>query len=220
MNHNSNLKVEKFIFNEFDQNTYVIYDTSSFEAVIIDPGNSNAYENDELERFIKDNNLKLTRIFNTHGHIDHIFGVAFVKETFGSDFYFPSPDLPLLLNVRLQSEMIGIPAPVVVQPDYDVHQFELIKLKNFTIEVIKTPGHSPGGTCYLIREAKKIFTGDTIFYESIGRTDLWGGNQNELIKSIKNKIFTLEDDFEILPGHGPASTIYHEKNYNPFIKQE
>ncbi len=208
---NSHLQIEKFIFNDFEQNTYLIFDSISKEAIIIDPGNSNAVENDELERFIKENNLKLTKILNTHGHIDHIFGIAFLKEIFNPEFYFPSPDLPLLKNVRLQSEMVGIPAPQVVEPDFDLHQFDKITLNNFEIEILKTPGHSPGGTCLLIKELKKIFTGDTIFFESIGRTDLWGGDNQELIKSIQEKIFTLEDGFEILPGHGPSTTVYHEK---------
>lgn len=213
-----NVQIEKFIFNDFEQNTYIVYDEQSNEAIIIDPGNSNAFEDDELERFIKERNLRLTKILNTHGHIDHIFGIAFLKEHFNPQFYFPSPDLPLLLNVKLQSEMIGIPAPKVIQPDYDLHQFQSIKLNNFEIEVIKTPGHSPGGTCLFIKELKKIFTGDSIFLESIGRTDLWGGDLEQLIQSIRSKIFTLDDDVEILPGHGPTTTIGHERKYNPFLK--
>ncbi len=215
---NTNLKIEKFIFNDFEQNTYLIYDQKSNEAIIIDPGNSNSVENDELERFIKENNLKLIAILNTHGHIDHIYGIAFLKEIFNPVFYYPFPDLPLLRNVKLQSEMIGIPAPSVVEPDFDLHQFEKLNLNNFEIEIIKTPGHSPGGTCLVLREMKKVFSGDTIFYESIGRTDLWGGDYDQLINSIKEKIFSLDDDFEILPGHGISTSVLHEKKYNPFLK--
>lgn len=214
----STLKVQKFIFNDFEQNTYLFYDEVSKEAIIVDPGNSNDQENDELERFIKENNLRLTKILNTHGHIDHIFGVAFLKDIFNPDYYFPFPDLPLLKNVRLQAETIGIPAPVVVEPDYDLHEFKSINLNNFSIEIIKTPGHSPGGTCLLLRDVKKIITGDTIFFESIGRTDLWGGDFEALIQSIKNHVLSLPDDFEILPGHGPITTIKHEKTSNPFLK--
>lgn len=215
---NTNLKIEKFIFNDFEQNTYLIYDQKSNEAIIIDPGNSNSVENDELERFIKENNLKLIAILNTHGHIDHIYGIAFLKEIFNPVFYYPFPDLPLLRNVKLQSEMIGIPAPSVVEPDFDLHQFEKLNLNSFVIEFIKTPGHSPGGTCLVLREMKKVFSGDTIFYESIGRTDLWGGDYDQLINSIKEKIFSLDDDFEILPGHGISTSVLHEKKYNPFLK--
>lgn len=214
----SNLQIEKFVFNDFEQNTFLLFDRETKEAIIIDPGNSNSLENDELERFIRENNLRLSKILNTHGHIDHIFGIAFLKEIFNPEFYFPSPDLPLLKNVKLQSEMVGIPAPNIVEPDFDLHQFEKLTLNNFEIEILKTPGHSPGGTCFVLKEDKKIFTGDTIFFESIGRTDLWGGDNEELINSIKEKIFSLDDDFEILPGHGPSSTIYHEKKYNPFLK--
>ncbi|MFN4112257.1 MAG: MBL fold metallo-hydrolase, partial [Ignavibacteria bacterium] len=197
----TNLKIEKFIFNDFEQNTYLIYDQINNEAIIIDPGNSNSIENDELERFIKENDLKLIAILNTHGHIDHIYGIAFLKEIFNPMFYYPFPDLPLLRNIKLQSEIIGIPAPSVIEPDFDLHQFEKLILNNFEIEIIKTPGHSPGGTCLVFRGMKKVFSGDTIFYEGIGRTDLWGGDYKQLINSIKEKIFSLGDDFEILPGH-------------------
>ena len=218
MNLQENLKIEKFLFNDFEQNTYLIFSLVSKEAIIIDPGNSNAFEDDELERFIREQNLKLTKIVNTHGHIDHIFGIAFLKEHFNPDFYFPSPDLPLILNARFQSETIGIQAPKIIQPDFDLHQFTSLKIDGYTIEIIKTPGHSPGGTCLLLKDLKKIFTGDTIFFESIGRTDLWGGDYELLLNSIKSKIFTLDDEVEILPGHGPSTTVGHEKRHNPFLK--
>lgn len=214
---NERIKIQKFVFNDFEQNTYLIYEIESKEAIIVDPGNSTAYENDELERFIKENDLKLTKIVNTHGHIDHVFGVAFLKEIFNPEYYFPYPDLPLLKNIKLQAEMIGIQAPKVIEPDYDLHNFEKINLNAFPIEIIKTPGHSPGGTCLILRNVKKIITGDTIFFESIGRTDLWGGDFEVLIQSIKKHILSLPDDFEILPGHGPSTTIKHEKFKNPFL---
>lgn len=212
-----NLKIEKFVFNDFEQNTYLLYDLGSFESIIIDPGNSNDFENNKVKRFIEENNLKLTKIIITHGHIDHIFGIAFLKEIFKPELYFPFSDLPLLQNVRLQAEMVGIPAPKIVEPDFDLHQFNTIRFNNSVIEVISTPGHSPGGTCLLIKDLKTLFSGDTIFFESIGRTDLWGGDYDILIESIKERIFTLDEDIKILPGHGPATTVLHEKSHNPFI---
>ncbi len=218
MSKEKKLRIERFVFNEFDQNTYVIYDDEIKEAIIIDPGNSNAFEDDELERFIRERNLKLTKILNTHGHIDHLFGISFLKEHFNPAFYFPSPDLPLLLNVRAQAEMIGIQAPKVVQPDFDLYQLNFLKLNNYEIEIIKTPGHSPGGTSFLIKDLRVLFTGDTLFFESIGRTDLWGGSFDQLLESIRTRILTLDEDIEILPGHGPSTTIDHEKKYNPFLK--
>ncbi len=215
---NEIIKVEKFIFNDFEQNTYVVYHADSKEAIVIDPGNSNEIENEEIEFFIKNNHLNLIAIINTHGHIDHIFGVAFLKEFFDAKFYFPSPDLPLLNNVELQAEMIGIRPPRVVSPDFDLHGFKKLNFSDLEIEVIKTPGHSPGGTCLLIKSINKIFTGDTIFFESIGRTDLWGGDYDQLLVSINEKILTLDEDIEILPGHGQSTTIKHEKMFNPFLK--
>ncbi|MCX8056359.1 MAG: MBL fold metallo-hydrolase [Ignavibacteria bacterium] len=214
----STIRIEKFVFNDFEQNTYLIYDEESREAFIIDPGNSNPAEDDELERFIKEHDLRLTKILNTHGHIDHVFGISFIKEIFNAEFYFPFPDLPLLENIKYQSEMIGINAPKTFKPDFDLHSFDKLYLNTIPIEIIKTPGHSPGGTCLVIKEIKKIFTGDTIFFESVGRTDLWGGDYDLLIDSIKNKILPLGDDFEILPGHGPSTTIKHEKINNPYLK--
>jgi glyoxylase-like metal-dependent hydrolase (beta-lactamase superfamily II) len=218
MSDQNKIQIEKFVFNEFEQNTYIVYDEETKEAIIIDPGNSNAFENDEVERFIREKNLQLKRMVNTHGHIDHIFGISFIKEHFNPEFYFPSPDLPMLLNVRIQSEMLGIPAPRVIQPDFDLHKFSSLKLNKSKVEIIKTPGHSPGGTCFYIKDLKAIFTGDTIFFESIGRTDLWGGDAKQLLDSIKTKIFTLDDDVEIFPGHGPSTTVGHEKKFNPFLK--
>ncbi len=217
MNPSIVIHIEKFVFNDFEQNTYLIYDEISREAWVIDPGNFYSDENDEIERFVCENNLRLTKILNTHGHIDHIFGISFLKENFNPDFYFPSPDLPLLQNVKKQAEMVGINQPKIVEPDYDLHSFQELSLNGNEVKIIKTPGHSPGGTCLFVPAIKKIFTGDTIFFESIGRTDLWGGDYSLLIDSIKNKILILDNDVEILPGHGPSTTIYHEKNFNPFL---
>lgn len=217
MSSSASIKIEKFVFNDFEQNTYLIYDEVSREAWVIDPGNFYPEENYELEQFIRENDLYLKKIINTHGHIDHIFGISFLKENFNPDFYFPFPDLSLLQNVKKQAEMVGINHPKIVQPDFDLHSFQKLLLNGVEVKIIKTPGHSPGGTCLFVSEIKKIFTGDTIFFESIGRTDLWGGDYSILIDSIRNKILIFDDEVEILPGHGSSSTIYHEKNYNPFL---
>lgn len=214
----SNLIFHKFIFNVFDQNTYVVYNQFSKEAWVFDPGNSNEIENDEIERFILENELNLTKILNTHGHIDHVFGVNFLKEIFNPQFLFPSLDLPLIKNINLQAEVVGLPAPKIPNVDLDIHEFEELKFGNETVKILRTPGHSPGGTCYYFVNSKKIITGDTLFFEAIGRTDLWGGNEIELLKSIEENILKLDDEIEILPGHGPVSTIYHEKINNPFLQ--
>lgn len=214
---NSNLIIEKFAFNIFEVNTYIIYDDESKEAWIIDPGNSNEFENDEIERFIRDNNLKLTKVLNTHGHIDHVYGVSFIKTHFDVKYYFPSPDLQFLKNIEVQAELIGVPVPKVVEPDFDLHNFETLQLGSHQVKIIKTPGHSPGGTSFVLNNLNKIIVGDLIFYESIGRTDLWGGDYNTLIDSIKEKIFSYPEESELLPGHGRFTTIRHEKLNNPFL---
>ncbi len=215
---NSKLEVAKFSFNVFEVNTYLIFDNKTNEAWIIDPGNSNEFEDDELERFIRDKNLMITKILNTHGHIDHVYGVKFIKNHFNADYYFPSPDYEFLKNIKLQAEMIGVSAPQVVEPDFDLHSFDSLTLGEHEIKIIKTPGHSPGGICCAIDGEKKIIVGDLIFKENIGRTDLWGGDFNTLINSVKEKILIYPEDYELLPGHGPSTTVHHEKLNNPFFK--
>lgn len=217
------LVFHRFTFNSFQVNTYLVFSENSKEGWLIDPGNSNDFEDKFLMDFINGNHVKISKVLNTHGHIDHILGLNFVVKNFTSEFYFPFPDLPLLKNVDKsegsfrQAETVGIEIINVPNPKFNLTEYNSLNIGNEIVRIESTPGHSLGGTILIFENSKKVITGDTLFYESIGRTDLWNGDYDTLIKSIQEKILTLPDDYEILPGHGESSTVEHEKRYNSFL---
>lgn len=210
--------VNKFIFNSFGENTYVVWDKFSRASMIIDPGCSDQNEERELENFILSKNLTIKYLLNTHCHIDHILGCSFVKEICKVPYYAPKEDIPLIEYYDKQAESCGITVsrqPPL--PEYFITEDLKIKLGNCEPVFLFTPGHSPGEYCICFPRYKICFTGDVLFRNSIGRTDLWGGDYNILLHSIRNKLFNLPDDTKIYPGHGEDSTIGYEKKYNPFL---
>ena len=211
------LKIETFVFNPFAENTFLIWDDKSSKAMIIDPGCMVIEEEDELNSFINDNSLKLETFVNTHCHIDHIFGNAFVKETYNAQFIAPEKDLPLIDQFLQQAEAFGLEAKPSPKPDKFFDENESIYLGEIECKPIFTPGHTPGEFCLYFPSEKVCFTGDVLFKESIGRTDLWGGNFDTLINSVKSKLITLPEDVTIYPGHGDSSTIGYEKENNSFL---
>lgn len=212
------IQLKKFTFNMFDENTYVLWDDESKECAIIDPGCYEKYEELELQNFIIDNNLVIKYLINTHCHIDHIFGCRFVKEKFNPNYLASEKDLPLLQNINTQAKMIGIESFTPILPDEYLTENTLLKLGSSELKFLFTPGHSPGEYCIYLPEEKICITGDVLFYNSIGRTDLWGGNYDMLINSIRHKLLTLPDETIIFPGHGEKSTIFKERTQNPFLK--
>ena len=214
------IKIKNFTFSAFAENTYVVWDESSKETMIVDPGCSDHYEEKELENFISSNNLKVKYLVNTHCHIDHIFGCRFVKEKYKVPYYAPENDLPLIENFEKQIEFVEIEIiskPPV--PDHFVTEDLKLKLGETEPVFLFTPGHTPGEFCIYFKEEKFCITGDVLFQNSIGRTDLWAGDYNTLLESIKTKLLTLPDDTIIYPGHGDQSTIGDEKKYNPFLAE-
>jgi hydroxyacylglutathione hydrolase len=211
------ISVKKFTFNSFYENTYVVWDNDSKEAMVVDPGCSDSFEEKELERFINQNKLKLKYIVNTHCHIDHIFGVTFLKEKYKVPYYAPEKDVPLLQYVEKQAEAVGISFNKASLPDHFLTEDMELFLGNTKPAILFTPGHTPGEYCIYFPEDKFCITGDVLFLESIGRTDLWGGDYDTLIHSIKNKLFVLPDETKIYPGHGENSSIGNEKRNNPFL---
>lgn len=211
------MKIKTFPVNPFEMNCYVYYDEKSKEAVIIDPGAYDFAEKNNITKFIENEKLDIKYILNTHGHLDHILGNAWAKETFNVPLLLHKEDLPLIEKAFEQGEMFGI--SVVPSPAIDEFADESIKieLNNFTINVLHTPGHSPGGVCYVDEKEKIIFCGDCVFKGSIGRTDLWKGDMPQLLNSIRNKIFKYGDNFTLLPGHYEPTTIGDEKLNNPFL---
>ena len=194
----------------YETNTYLVWDTESLEAVLIDP----AAPNENLVNEINSMGLKLTRIINTHGHGDHIGGNEFFLKAFNVPICIHKDDANMLGNPQLNLSFfmnMNIGSPEAKEAFEDKAAFQL---GDNTIKVFHTPGHTKGGI--IIYAEPYLFTGDTLFLNDIGRTDLPGGDFKALIKSIKEKIFILPQDTIVLPGHGAASTIKHELTSNPY----
>jgi len=211
------MNIKTFIFNPFMENTYVVWDKSN-EAAIIDCGC--LYENEErqLKQFINDNKLTVKHLINTHLHLDHQFGNYFAAQTFGVLPKAHKDDEKMIANLKSQAMIFGIPVQVEQQNlgGYLDEKGEIC-LGNIILKVIHVPGHSAGHLCFYSEKEKVLFSGDVLFAGSIGRTDLPGGNFEQLIKNIKEKLLTLPDETAIFCGHGEKTTIKQEKQYNPFL---
>jgi glyoxylase-like metal-dependent hydrolase (beta-lactamase superfamily II) len=212
------LKIKNFVFNYFAENTILIWDEDSKESAVIDPGMSTKDEEKIFDDFLINNDLQLNYLINTHCHIDHILGCEYIKTKYGVDYYAPEKDIILLKNASTQAQMFGLNLNDPPEPDKLITEKTKLTLGNSKLEFLFTPGHTPGEFCIYLKDEKICVTGDVLFKEGIGRTDLWGGDYNTLINSIEQKLFTLPDDVKIYPGHGDPSTIGHEKQNNPFLK--
>ena len=212
------LQFESFVFNPFAENTYVVYDDEKKECVIIDPGCSNASEENELFGFIDSHRLKPLMIINTHGHIDHILGNAAVKKRYGIEVAAHPNVKNDFLRSRQQAAMFGLSFDGECDlPDRDLEDGEIIKVGESTLEVISTPGHAMGSISLYAEMEGWVFTGDALFCRSIGRTDFPGGNYEQLRTNIIERLFRLPDDTEVYSGHGESTTIYDERRYNMFL---
>ena len=210
------LNLKSLAFGPFQENTYLVWDETD-EAVIIDPGNTTSSEHQQLKNFISDKNLNLTRLLLTHGHVDHIAGNKFIYDTYGLLPEVNSNDLPLIENQGAIASMYGIPCEISPLPVNFLNEGEQIKFGNTVFEMLFTPGHSPGSITFYNKENNFIICGDVLFYGSIGRTDLPGGDYDTLINAIKTKLFPLGDEVKVYNGHGPATTIGEERMNNPFL---
>lgn len=211
------LKIQSFVFNPFSENTFIIWDSESSEAAIIDPGCNDDNEREEVDNFLHANSLRLKYIINTHCHIDHIFGNSYIKEKYNAIFLAPEMDVPLMdlmIGVAKVYAVELTPSPKPDQTIVDEQKFVLGKTEG---RFLFTPGHTQGEVCLYFERDKVCFTGDVLFNKSIGRTDLPGGSYETIIASIENKLFTLPENVVIYPGHGAPSTIGEEKNENPFF---
>jgi hydroxyacylglutathione hydrolase len=212
------IKLKRFTFNPFSENTYIVWDESSKDSVIIDPGCYNNKEETELADFISGNGLTVKYLINTHCHIDHILGNKFIQQKYSPICFIPETEVELYENGQMQAEMFGVKYNSAVTPTEFLNEKTEIKLGQDTQMIpLLTPGHTVEEYCLYFPVDKFCITGDVLFKESIGRTDLWGGSYEQIISSIKNKLLTLPDDVKIYPGHGSSTTIYDEKKFNPFI---
>lgn len=210
------LYLKSFCFNPFQQNTYVMYDQQK-RAFLIDPGNSKASEHEELKNFIRDQQLIPERLLLTHAHLDHVFGNRFVYEEYGLLPEVHSEDLFLLERMEKTAAMYGVDCEASPLPEKYLEHGQRIQLGDYQLECFHCPGHSPGSIAFFVREQKVLISGDVLFRESIGRSDLPGGDHHTLLNSIRSYLLELEPDVKVYSGHGPSTTIGHEKAYNPFL---
>ncbi|HUR30774.1 MAG TPA: MBL fold metallo-hydrolase [Saprospiraceae bacterium] len=211
------LEIQSITFNPFEENTYIISNDTG-ECIIIDPGCSDQQERDELSRIIKDAGWTPTRLINTHCHIDHILGNAFVANTYNLGLEIHRGELPVLKSGLTVAGMYGIPYDPSPDPVSFLDENSVVEFGGTSIKILYTPGHSPASICFYNAADGWLVGGDVLFYESIGRTDLPGGDHNTLLNSIRTQLFPLPAETIVYPGHGPQTTIGYEKMFNPFLK--
>jgi glyoxylase-like metal-dependent hydrolase (beta-lactamase superfamily II) len=210
------INIHKFTFNPFEENTYLLVDENK-EAIIVDPGNSNSTEDQKLIDFIEGNHLKVVKIINTHCHIDHVLGVENLKNHFHIPFEIPREEKEVFHAVKTYAAPYGFPQFKESTVDELVDHTDSLKLGTDEFEILHVPGHSPGHVVFYHPQQRFIIGGDVLFYGSIGRTDLPGGNHEQLIRNIKQKLFSLPDEVKVYCGHGPETTLGFEKKNNPFL---
>lgn len=210
------MKIACLTFNPIQENTYVVWD-DTLECVIIDAGNASPREDAALDNFILEKGLKPRLAANTHGHFDHTLGVAHLKRRYGIPFALSGKDRFLLDNAATSGSIFGVKTGAMPTVDLDLDTLSEIRFGNSALQILRTPGHSPGHVVFYDPVSKVLFTGDTLFRESIGRTDLPGGDYSWIMRSILDVLLPLGDDVRVYPGHGPETTLGHEALYNPFI---
>ena len=211
------ITIKTFVFNPFSENTFLVYDETG-EALLIDPGCYERAEKEELIRFIKTNDLKILKLINTHCHIDHCLGNKFVKDTYQVPLVVHKTEEEVLRSVEVYAPVYGFNDFEPTEADEYMEHGDVITFGNSQLKVVSVPGHSPGHIALINSEQKICISGDVLFRESIGRTDLPGGNYDTLISSIHDELFKLPDDTVVYSGHGPVTTIGEEKMINPFCR--
>jgi hydroxyacylglutathione hydrolase len=209
--------VKSFTFNPFSENTFILFDDVSRDAIIIDPGCYTPNEQKQLQKFITDNSLIVKRLINTHCHLDHVFGNRFVEETYAVELEAHRAELPVLANAHIAGERFGVPMPVQEPFSIFIEDNDEITLGDAIFKAILAPGHSPGSLCFYNEKEGFLIGGDVLFLKSIGRTDLPGGSHAQLIESITTRLFALPDATKVFCGHGQPTTIGYERYNNPFL---
>lgn len=208
----SEIKIGRIVLGSLQTNCYFVFRESSKKAVVIDP----ADRGEDIFNALKGKGISVEAILLTHGHSDHILGAKALKEVAGVKIYALDKEKDICENSRDNlSEWLGR-AYTVVADEYVTDGAKLI-FDEMELQVISTPGHTSGSCCYYVEEAGILVSGDTLFYESTGRTDFPTGSMSQIVRSIKEKLFVLPEETKVYPGHGDQTTIGHEKKYNPFV---
>ena len=212
------MQIQVFTFNQFFENTIIVFDKTK-ECVIIDPGCYTISEKDTLQKYISINNLIPVKLINTHCHIDHILGNNFIAKTYDLELEMNANDMELIKSSNEIAQLYGFTdyemSPL---PKKFLNEGDTLEFGNSQFKILFTPGHAPGHISLYSEKDSLLISGDILFNNSIGRTDLPGGNYDLLIESIKNKILTLNDNTIVYCGHGPSTTIGNERLNNPFLK--
>ena len=195
-------------------NCSVVGDEQTMEAMVIDPGD----QIEDILSILKSENLKLKQIVITHAHIDHVGGAMKLKAATGAPILMNQNDLALLKMLDLQAAWIGMKAPGTVQIDESVSEGKVLRIGGLAGNVMETPGHTEGSICLHFPQQQMLIAGDTLFAGSIGRTDLPGGSYEKILHSLHNQLLALPDETQVVPGHGPATTIGDERETNPFLQ--
>ncbi len=212
------LTVSFFTFSPVQENTYVVSNDQS-EAIIFDPGCYSSQEKGRLKQYLSDKGLNAVQLVNTHCHLDHVFGNKWVAETYSLELFLHPSEEKLLAYAPTSGDKWGLPFENYEGPLQFLNEGDVVSLGTDKLKVLLTPGHSPGSLCFYCEEQGFVIGGDVLFRESIGRTDLPFGSHEQLIESIRTKLFILPDDVVVYPGHGPSTTIGWEKKYNPFLNE-
>ena len=207
--------VETFPVGLLQCNCTIVGDETTREAIVIDPGDNPDLILSKLEAL----KLTLKEIVCTHTHIDHVGAIYELQRKSGTRASIHKADLFLFENLETQAQWLGMPAPKRGSIDGFLNDGSSVACSGVELGVIHTPGHTPGSTCFLLANGRNIlFAGDTLFQNSIGRTDLWGGSMNDILSSIHKRLLTLDDDTLVIAGHGPSTTVGHERRSNPFLR--
>jgi glyoxylase-like metal-dependent hydrolase (beta-lactamase superfamily II) len=208
--------LKAFVFNDFQENTYVLHDETK-ECIIIDPGCYTSTEQSELSNYISANALKPVKVVNTHCHIDHVLGNNFCCDKYGIALHLHRQELITYEGTSRWAELFGLSIKEIPDNRVYINEGDIITFGNNSFQIFLTPGHSIASLSFYSKENNMLISGDVLFCESIGRTDLPGGNYEQLIQSIRSKLFILPDSTMVYAGHGPSTSIGHEKKFNPFL---
>ncbi|HEV2830371.1 MAG TPA: MBL fold metallo-hydrolase [Hanamia sp.] len=209
-------QIKVFTFNPVQENTYLLYNEHN-ECIIIDPGCYYDHEKDELQTFINTNKLQPKILLNTHCHLDHVFGNKFIAEEYNLKLKAHALEQPVLEMAPASGLMFNLPFDSYMGEIIFLEEGDVVSLRDDELKVIHAPGHSPGSVCFYCEKQKFIIGGDVLFKNSIGRTDLPYGSHEDLIRNIKEKLFTLPEDVIVYSGHGPTTTIGDEMESNPYL---
>ena len=211
------ISIEIFVFNPFMENTYILHDRTG-ECIIVDAGCYAQSEKQELDKYIQGSNLRPVGLVNTHGHIDHVLGVAYLMDRYGIPFNIHHKERKILKAIPTQANFFGLDPCPVPEPGSFLEDADSVFFGESALKAIHVPGHSPGSLALLSINDNFLLAGDVLFRGSIGRTDLPGGDHDTLIESIHTKLMVLDPDTKVYPGHGQDTSIKTERDHNPFLR--